>query len=107
MAIIVVIIALTLTIAAFFIKSGMLYAVSIPAWLISTFYLFNISWPPENSYMAIATAMFGVLMTIMMLAITAMHYVGNQSTEPTYDEEKASNAARIRKLTHRKEPWEN
>jgi len=107
MAIVIVIIALVLTVAAFFVKSGMLYAICIPAWLICTFYLYNITWPVENSYMAVATASFGVLMTIMMMALTAMHYIGNRSAEPTYDEEKAANLRKIYGITHKKNPWED
>ncbi len=103
----IVVLVLGLTIAAFFIKSGMLYVVCVPAWLIFTFIAFNTSWPGENTYLPTAIAIFGVAMTILMMATTVMHYVGNQSSEPSYDEEKASNAARIYKLTHNKSPWED
>ncbi len=102
----IVLLVLGLTIAAFFIKSGMLYAACIPAWFIFTFVAFNVNWPTENPYIPTAIAVFGVAMTILMVAVTGMHYVGNQSSEPTYDEEKAANLRKIYSLTHKRQPWE-
>lgn len=103
----IIMLVLGLTIAAYVVKSGMLYAICIPAWLFFTFYMFNINWTANNPYLPTAIAAFGVLMTIIMMATTAMHYIGNRSSEPTYDEEKAANAAKIYRLTHKKSSWED
>lgn len=103
----IIILVLGLTALAFFLKSGMLFAMCVPAWLFFTFYMFNINWTGDNTYLPTAIAVFGVLMTVILTATTAMHYLGNKSSEPTYDEEKAANLRKIYKLTHRKLPWED
>lgn len=100
----IIILVLGLTALAFIMKSGMLYIVCIPAWLIFTFYMFNQTWPGENTFLPEAIAIFGVVMTIVLLATTVMHYLGNRSSEePTYDEEKAANLKKIYNLTRKKE----
>lgn len=98
----IVILVLGITAASFFIKSSMLYSACIPAWLVFTFVAYNVTWPVENTYVPTAIAMFGIAMTILMMAVTIMHVIGNQSSEPTYDEEKAANLRKIFQITNRR-----
>ncbi len=102
-------IVVLLTITAFALKIGMLYAASIVAWLITTFLLWNQTWPTGNTYIQTAVTLFGALMIIIMTAATIMSYLswsrGRRKSGPTDEEEQASYKKTVYGITKKKDRW--
>ncbi len=108
--IIFTVIAISLTITAFVLKIGMLYAVSIAAWTIETFLLGNQIWPAGNTYIQTATLFFGTIMIIVMAAATIMYYVNwareRRIAGPSDEVLQEDYKRQVYKLTHKKDRWE-
>ena len=97
----------SLTVLAFVIKDsngkGMLYAVGIAFWLLESFLLWNMTWPAGNTYFGYAAILVGISMVIVMSVMTLNTYLFSRRIKsPTYEDEKASDRARVYKITHKK-----
>ena len=101
---------LGITILAFALKNGMLYAACIIFWIVTGFILYNLTWPAGNTFYAYAAILVCLAMTIVMVAATIMRYLewskGRQPHVPTDEETQAAYRRQVYKATHRKGPWE-
>jgi len=101
--------ALGITISAFAIKSGMLKAASIIFWLVLGFLLYNMTWPTGNTFYSYAAILACLAMTIVMVAASIMHYLTwskeRRTYAPTDEEQQASYANQVRKITKKKDSW--
>ena len=103
------VIVLALTVLAFVVKNGMLYSTGIICWLVETFLLWNQSWSVGNTYLPLATTLFGAIMTVVMVAATIMHYLtwsrGRRSHVPSDEEQQQSYRKTIYNITKKKDRW--
>jgi len=105
-SILIVGLTLGITILAFVIKNGMLYAASIIFWTISGFVLANLTWPAGNTYLVYASILVCLSMVIVMTVTTLMYYInwnkGRRTYAPTDEEEQASYRKQVYKITRKK-----
>jgi Na+/melibiose symporter-like transporter len=103
-------IALFMTVLAFWVKNGMLYAAGIVLWLVEGFLLYNIDWPTGNTYFQLAVIFVCLIFVIIMVAQTIIHYLSwrrsRQPREFTDDEIQATHRRKVLSITKKKDPWE-
>ncbi len=107
----IIMVTLGLTFLAFFKREGMLFAIGIPAWVITAFTFSSMTWPTSNNYLWQAAYLFCYLMAVVMMVSTMMFYITwnkeRRVKEPSDEESQASYRRQVYKITHKKKDmWE-
>jgi hypothetical protein len=107
----IIIVTLGLTFLAFFKREGMLYAIGIPAWIITAFTFASMTWPVANPYLWQASYLFCYLMAVVMTVSTIMFYItwnkDRRVHEPSDEELQTTYRKQVYKTTHKKtNPWD-
>jgi hypothetical protein len=94
---------LGLTVLAFALKSGLLYAIGIATWLVVGYGLYNLTWPAGNTFLNYASILVCILMTIVMTVQTLNYFLFSRRVADPGDEQvQADYRRKVYKITRKK-----
>lgn len=111
----IIILVVSLTVVAFWKYRPELFSLSTLAWIGLAYYLFNLTYPEGNTYLATAfgvVGMAGAIVNAVFIYLSAIKLRDERrAARPkklTYNEKKAANKERIKNLTtlRRRSPWD-
>jgi len=102
----IALIVLVLTTMAFVLKNALLHMVCIVGWLLFGFYMWNVNWPEDNTYLPMATMLLALSMVIVHLVYVVNHYLGLRTEPPTHTSIQDDYRKKVLDITRRRGPRE-
>jgi len=102
------IVVIAITVIAFWRSRMLMHAIGVIAWLIWSFLMANQTYPEGNDYLWVAVTVFGLCMTLVMIAMWLREYFGARIRPPTSREVQDEHTKKVANITRhkKKEPWE-